>query len=574
MTPAPAPADLTALLGQLTPDELARLRADLDDAGRLALAAAAEDAERALARKDFRAFCLRYLGRYFTSPPAEQHPKLFRTLQAIGDGTLRDERGYPLRRAAIALPRKWAKSTIVVLAFPLWCAVTGRRHFILLVSDTDGQALDRSRDIRDELEENELLRADFGALAPELTEGGHVRSGRRRWTEHDFTLSNGVRIKAAGAGQKLRGLRKRERRPDLVLCDDLENDEHVETREQRNKYRRWFTRTLIPLLDAVGASLLVVGTILHHDSLLARLTSAEHFTSFWKWVSACMDPPGDFDHGRSLWPERFPLRRGPDTPDDLDTLEQMRNEDMGPHAFATEMLNEPVDDDTTYIKGPWLEVAKARGVMQAFVRTPEEAAARCWYVASAWDFGLLPDPKAAEERDSDWTVGLAGGLDENDHIVLLRGFRDRGLTPSEVRAVALAEAAVVRPRVVGVDDNSFGKLHEWELNRSGGWPVEPIGSAIGAKKNHLIDGIPGLALLFESGKVVLPYAADRATREIVDVLCDELHGWPKEPHDDAAVAFWYLVSMLRRQVGRRNAHADDTNRRGLKTGTSVRKMRF
>jgi predicted phage terminase large subunit-like protein len=60
--------------------------------------------------------------------------------------------------------------------------------------------------------------------------------------------------------------------------DDLENDEHVLTKYQRDKLDRWFSSALLPAL-AGNAELHFLGTPLHHDALLRRLQERGGFKS-------------------------------------------------------------------------------------------------------------------------------------------------------------------------------------------------------------------------------------------------------------------------------------------------------
>jgi hypothetical protein len=53
---------------------------------------------------------------------------------------------------------------------------------------------------------------------------------RDNWAVDDFVTLNDIRVKARGRGQRLRGLKHRQWRPDLVVLDDLENDKMVKTR--------------------------------------------------------------------------------------------------------------------------------------------------------------------------------------------------------------------------------------------------------------------------------------------------------------------------------------------------------
>ena len=47
------------------------------------------------------------------------------------------------------------------------------------------------------------------------------------WRATTIVLRNGVVIESFGTGQRLRGRRRRENRPTLIVCDDLENDQHM-----------------------------------------------------------------------------------------------------------------------------------------------------------------------------------------------------------------------------------------------------------------------------------------------------------------------------------------------------------
>ena len=54
-----------------------------------------------------------------------------------------------------------AKSVFVSLAYPLWKALTGRSHFIVLIGDTERQVSLMIRNIRDEIENNRIIRLLF-----------------------------------------------------------------------------------------------------------------------------------------------------------------------------------------------------------------------------------------------------------------------------------------------------------------------------------------------------------------------------------------------------------------------------
>ena len=65
-------------------------------------------------------------------------------------------------KVAIAAPRGHAKSTAITHAFILAMVCFRIKSFVLLVSDTEGQAAEFLGDIKAELNSNDLMREEFG----------------------------------------------------------------------------------------------------------------------------------------------------------------------------------------------------------------------------------------------------------------------------------------------------------------------------------------------------------------------------------------------------------------------------
>ena len=188
----------------------------------------------------------------------------------------------PARLAAAVCPRGHGKTTVTDLIWILRGAAYKRFRYALLIADTQEQAAQYLDEIRQECEDNDILLAGYPGLAP-----GAI------WSRTDIIFANGVRIQALGRGQKVRGRKHRGSRPDLVILDDIENDEAVETLLQRQKLRRWFYGAVLPALGPAGR-VRVVGTILHRDSLLSRLIRTRGWTRrLWRAIQ---------DDGTALWP--------------------------------------------------------------------------------------------------------------------------------------------------------------------------------------------------------------------------------------------------------------------------------
>lgn len=205
-----------------------------------------------------------YFPHYVRSPSKSQlHEYLFSRLPEIVASNKNETE-------ADAAPRGEAKSTMVTQLFSLWCIVTGRKKYIVIVMDSIDQAYPMLEAIKAELAFNPRLATDF----PEACGAGRV------WQVGTIVTANDVKVQVAGSGKKLRGLRHGAYRPDLCVLDDIENDEQVRNPAQRDKLHAWLTKTVLPL-GGVGQKydVIYIGTILHYDSVLNRTLNNTFWTS-------------------------------------------------------------------------------------------------------------------------------------------------------------------------------------------------------------------------------------------------------------------------------------------------------
>lgn len=154
------------------------------------------------------------------------------------------------------------KSTIVTTSYPLW-AILGKQQkkFVLILCQTKAQAKQHMMNLRRELENNTLLKNDLGPFKEETEE----------WGSGSLVFSNSnARITVASIEQSIRGLRHGPYRPDLVICDDIEDVASAKTREGRDKTYDLLTSEVIPA-GSPNMKLVVVGNLLHEDSLLMRV---------------------------------------------------------------------------------------------------------------------------------------------------------------------------------------------------------------------------------------------------------------------------------------------------------------
>ncbi len=154
------------------------------------------------------------------------------------------------------------KSTMITTAYPIWAILGNQgKKFCIIFCQTKAQAKQHMMNIRSELEDNDLLKRDLGPFSEESDE----------WGSHSLVFKkHGARITVASSDQSIRGLRHNEHRPDLIICDDVEDVQSTKTREGREKTYNWLRGEVIPTGDK-KTRLIIVGNLLHEDSLLMRI---------------------------------------------------------------------------------------------------------------------------------------------------------------------------------------------------------------------------------------------------------------------------------------------------------------
>ena len=221
-------------------------------------------------RKSLAAFDLSYFGRaYLRHYFVRKSPKFHKELDSIWENGVMKGKNPLLEakkisrmdgtRQAVAAPRGHAKSTNFTFKDSLHAVLYAYKHYILILSDSSDQAEGFLEDIKTELEDNADILMDFGSL-----------KGEKVWRTGVILTKTDVKVEAIGSGKKVRGRRHRNWRPDLIVLDDIENDENVNTSEQRKKLKNWFTKAVSKAGDTY-TDIMYIGTILHYDSLLSNV---------------------------------------------------------------------------------------------------------------------------------------------------------------------------------------------------------------------------------------------------------------------------------------------------------------
>ncbi len=316
------------------------------------------------AQYDLLYFCETYLPHYFTSEFGAFHHE-WEELTLI-----EDECGF------IAAPREHAKSTFFTFAVPVRNIVYELKKFQLIISDTNDQATGFTLPIRLELEENQRIRNDFGDLRGPT------------WKGNDFTTSNGIKTLARGRGEKVRGLKNRQHRPDFAVVDDFENDTNVENPVQVKKGLRWLRRAVIGSMG-LGFTFLMVGNLFHPKSVLSQFIAEKDEEGKPLYLSKIYQAILDFGkpNARPLWPASWPMER---------LLKKKRQ--MGSVDFNAEMMNLTGAEGSPFPE-EWFRYYE-----------PEEIHGKQLLVAS------FCDPSAKNGENNDFKAIITVGLDPEEMI--------------------------------------------------------------------------------------------------------------------------------------------------------------
>jgi len=287
------------------------------------------------------------------------------------------------RFVAVAAPRGHAKSTAVTLSYVLASVLFRDHQYVIIISDTESQSSEFLNDIKMQLIENEDIRELFGVSS--FIKDSETNIIVRMKDGHQF------RIVAKGAGQRIRGRKWRNMRPDLIVVDDLEDDEAVESKDRREKLYHWFTNAVVPALSKERGKIRVIGTILHMDSVLEKLLNKKQ----WKTKRYQAHNP---DFSEILWEQQF-------SKDDLEGIRDSYVEDGNPSGYSQEYLNHPIDEATAYFKRE-----------DFLFYDPEDLSSKDLTYYAAIDFAI------SKEARSDYTVIVVVAVDNENrlHVVSVR----------------------------------------------------------------------------------------------------------------------------------------------------------
>lgn len=398
-----------------------------------------------------------------------------------------------------------AKSTIFTTSYPIW-AILGvqQKKFVLILCQTQSQAKQHMMNLRRELESNVLLKNDLGPFQEENNE----------WGSSSLVFSQpGARITAVSSEQSIRGLRHNQYRPDLIIGDDLEDIASTKTREGRNKTYQWLTGEVVPAGDR-ATRLVVIGNLLHEDSLLMRLkedVDQSRINGVFKSYPLLA--------GRNiLWPGKYPT---------MDDIEEERHKAANEYAWQREYLLNIVPAEDQAIHQEWIRY---------YDTIPPEVTLHDGYMTHT-EIRVGIDPAISKRDTADYTAMVPGLLYEAEkgyRIYILPKIINRRMDfPETIEVCRALDASYSddgrRPMFV-IEDIAYQRALVQQLESEGFWNVQTTRSGNQDKRSRLVL----TANMIKSGRVLFP-------REGAEQLIQQIVHFGVEKHDDLADAFANLV---------------------------------
>lgn len=444
---------------------------------------------RTVARQSHLMFFYIHFAHYVTYPIAEFQKDIFRITEDLTN-----------KLAVIVAFRGSGKSTLISFSYALW-AILGmqEKKFVLIISQTRAQAKQHMMNLKRELETNTLLRSDLGPFQEEQDE----------WGASSLVFTTlGARITALSVESSIRGLRHNQYRPDLIICDDLEDLSSVKTHESRQKTYQWLTAEAIPGGDR-NTRVIVIGNLLHRESLVMRLKKdmedGERNGIFRAY-------PLLDESGRTLWPGKYPTQAD---------IEEERQKSGNEYAWQREFLLHIISSEDQVIDESWI---------QYYDELPKDPS-KYRQVYMGVDLAI------SQRETADYTAivsGLLQGYEKDFCLYILPNIVNRRMNfPETIQQIKDLYKAnkIIKTTSLYVEDVGYQKAVIDQLfNES----IKAEGVKVTSDKHSRLVTV---STLIKSGKIKFPRTGSEG-------LIRQIVGFGSEAHDDLVDAFTIIAHKM------------------------------
>lgn len=424
----------------------------------------------------------------FYLPFSSLHEKIF---EVLDDDTI--------QKAVIIAPRGFGKTSCVNLAYPGKKILFQEKKFIVPISNTATQAVMQGENLKRELLQNRMITRMFGSMKSDS------------FSKEMWTTSNGIAVLPRGSGQQVRGILHGDHRPDLIICDDLEDTEGVKSEDQRKKLKEWFFADVLNSVNRAKDDwkVIVIGSMLHEDSLLANLMEDE---SWHRVLLSLCD-----EQFKSNWPDFM-------SDDAVIKLADSYRRQGLLDTFYREYMGIPVSTESRFRKTYFK-----------------------WYTEEDKEFIdedkkkleniILIDPAKTTEMHSAESAIVGVGVNFKGPKIYVRDIVSGKFHPDEIYNHAFAMADMLKARVIGIEVTS--------LNEFITYPLKTL--MIQQKRNYEIVELKARASKEDRIAMLIPFyrmGYMYHNSQVSGPLEAQLLSYPRSKRWDIMDALAYVVEML------------------------------
>jgi hypothetical protein len=437
-------------------------------------------------------------------------PDHHRVFAAIDDDSI--------QKLVIAANRGFGKSSIVQLAFQTRQILARKKSFIVPISCTATQAEKHSDNLKRELETNRFIKQYFPPVKSDI------------WAKDMWMVANpvgrlpGTLIMPRGRGQQIRGFLHGDERPDLLIADDLEDAESVMSLEQRQKLKEWFYADVLGSVDISRKDwrIIVIGTVLHEDSLLSNLLEDPSWTSMR--LELCDD------EYRSNWPEKM-------SDDECRQLaENYRLQGLS-HIFSMEYRNLPMDTESAPFKQEHIIYWESATDLERVKYLPRF---------------VIMDPAKSSGLNACDTAIVGVAVDQQENVAYLLDMVCERLHPNEAVSAGFDMCDAIGAKAFAYEETGLNEYISYPIEnemraRGKYYELIPLKARRGASQYSMGTAQDGkdariaqsLIPLFRRGQVRLPKHHPLTSQFIHQLLT-----FPRGKRKDLIDAFAYITGFM------------------------------
>lgn len=460
----------------------------------------------AVCKMSIQATCEMLMPEHFFRPFSEQHAAI---AAALDDPSV--------RKLNIIASRGFGKTSLACHGLAGQAVLFRKKKFVVYITSSSTNAVEKTENLKRELLGNFGIRELFGSIkSDDYTFKDMDESfSKNAWVANGHTL-----VMPRGAMQQIRGLLFGAARPDLIIIDDLETLENVQSEDQRKKLWEWFCADVEKCVSRYDRDFKIVyiDTVKHEDAIPVRLQERPD------WKTLVFPICGEDGEGgfKSLVPDLIS-----DTEIQLEWEAHVAG--AAEDVFYREYMCLPQSTKTGAFKREYFKHYEEHD--EGF----QARAKKCHHI-------VLVDPAKSANPGAADTAIVGCSIDLANRAVYIRDIFNARVLPDDAAREALAMADRIGAEVIGWEDTGLAAYATWpvknliKMTKSNVRIIE-LKARKGVLEKGKIERIRGLVPLYRQGLIY-------HNKTCCEALEAQLLSFPRAKRFDIMDALAYVLEAM------------------------------